>query len=190
MCQFKSAIVLHDEREKGGFRLLMSAWTESHSELCQVFKIKDGSRLTFARVEFSPASMDKAYLPEEYSLHIDEERTPEWFSEEMKTAVADKMRDYIKRIIIDGDVDLLMGGQFILAPTAKVACAKSVVINVMTGGYVGEMWGSANVGEMWGSANVGVMRESANVGEMWGSAKVGVMWGSANVGENNTTTKI
>lgn len=90
MCQFKSAIVLRDESLKGGFKLLLSPWTESHSELCTIFKLKDGSRLNFARVEFSPESMDKAYLPETYKLWIDEGRTPEWFTEEMNEAVSDR----------------------------------------------------------------------------------------------------
>jgi hypothetical protein len=141
MCQFKSAIVLKDESVKGGFRLLMSPWTESHSELCTIFKLKDGARLNFARVEFSPPSMDTAYLPETYKLKIDEERTPEWFSDEIKENVAAKMRDYIKSIIVAGDVELLVGGQFIIAPTAKIECAHSMVISAMCGGTLTAMWG-------------------------------------------------
>jgi hypothetical protein len=141
MCQFKSAIVVHDEKVKGGFRLLMSPWTESHSELFTIFKLKDGARLTFARVEFSPPSMDRAHLVDEYKLRIDEERTPKWFDDEIKECVTEKLRAYIKSIIVDGDVELLIGGQFVIAPNAKVACAHSMVINAIWGGTVSEIWG-------------------------------------------------
>ena len=133
--------MLKDAQEKGGFRLLMSPWTESHSELCTIFKIKDGARLTFARVEFSPPSMDAAHLVSGYKLKIDEERTPEWFSDEMKERVADKMRTYVKSLIVDGDVELLIGGQFVIAPGAKVACANAMVINAICGGTVSEIRG-------------------------------------------------
>jgi hypothetical protein len=141
VCQFKSAIVAKDESSKGGFRLLMSPWTESHSELVTIFKLHDGARLTFARVEFSPESMAKAHLVETYKLKIDEERTPEWFDCEMKEQVSEKLRAYIKSIIVSGDVDLLIGGQFIVAPGAKVASAHTMVINTICGGTVSEISG-------------------------------------------------
>ena len=141
MCQFKSAIVLRDEKEKGGFRLIMSPWTESHSELCRIFKIKDGARLSFARVEFSPSDTAFAYNPETYTLRIDEERTPVWFDFEMKEKVSEKMRAYIKSIIVDGDVDLLIGGQFIIAPGAKISCCHSMVLNAICGGTISNICG-------------------------------------------------
>jgi hypothetical protein len=151
MCNFKSAIVVKDGKVKGGFRLLLSPWTESHSELCRLFKLNDtaNARLYFARVEFSPPSMDKAHLVDEYKLRIDEERTPEWFSDEIKDAVTDKLRAYIKTIIVDGDVDLLLGGQFIIAPGARVASAHSMVINAICGGTVSEIRGGT-VSAIWG----------------------------------------
>jgi len=136
MCQFKSGIVLKSAKEKGGFRLIMSPWTESHSELITMFKLNDGKMLHFARVEFSPPNLDTAWQPDTYKLKIDEDRTPEWFDAEMKENVADKMRDYIKSIIVSGDVQLLIGGQFVIAPNAKIECAHTMVINAMCGGTV------------------------------------------------------
>ena len=141
MCNFKSGIVIQDLKEKGGFRLLMSPWTESHSELCDIYKVKDSARLTFARVEFSPPSMDVAHLVDGYKLRIDEERTPEWFTDEMKEKVSEKMRAYVKSMIVTGDVCLLIGGQFIIAPGAKVECAKAMIINAICGGTVSEICG-------------------------------------------------
>ena len=141
MCNFKSAIVLQDESVKGGFRLLMSPWTESHSELETIFKLKADARLSRAKVEFTPESMDKAYLPETYKLTIDQERTPDWFDGDMQEAVSEKMRDYVKSIIVSGNVELLIGGQFIIAPGAKVECAKAMVIAAICGGTVSEICG-------------------------------------------------
>jgi hypothetical protein len=141
MCQFKSAIVLRDKTAKGGFKLLLSPWTESHSELIIIHKLRDDGRLRFARVEFSPPSMDSAHLIEGYKLKIDEERTPEWFNSEMKDAVADKLRTYVKGMIVTGDVQLLIGGQFIVAPGAKIECAHSMVINAVCGGTISEVRG-------------------------------------------------
>ena len=150
MCNFKSAIVVKDAKEKGGFRLLLSPWTESHSELCQIFKLNDTAKakLYFARVEYSPPSMDRAHLIDGYKLRIDEERTPEWLDEEMKERVTVKLRAYVKNMIVDGDVDLLIGGQFIIAPGARVSCAKAMVINAICGGTVSEIWGGT-VSEIW-----------------------------------------
>jgi uncharacterized Zn-binding protein involved in type VI secretion len=141
MCQFKSGIVLQDEREKGGFKLLMSPWTESHSELITIHKLNDGKLLHFARVEFSPADLMTADKVETYKLKIDEDRTPAWFDDEMKESVTKKMEDYIKTIIVTGDVQLLIGGQFIVAAGANVECANNMVINALSGGTVNNISG-------------------------------------------------
>jgi len=181
MCQFKSAIVIRDATKKGGFQLLMSPWTEHHSELITIFKLKDDARLKFARVEFTPKCLSEAYLPETYSLRIDEERTPEWFDSEMKEAVANKMRSYIKSIIVSGDCQLLVGGQFIIAPTAKIEAAHSMVINVMCGGTLTAMWGGTltamrggTLTAMWGGT-LTAMR-GGTLTAMWGGTLT-AMWG-------------
>jgi hypothetical protein len=149
MCNFKSAIVVQDESVKGGFRLLMSPWTESHSELESIFKLKDGPRLTYAKVEFSPPFMDTAHKLETYVFKLDQERKPDWFTDEIKEHVTDKLSAYIKTIIVDGDVALLIGGQFIIAPSARVDLAHSMVINAICGGTVSAIWGGT-VSAIWG----------------------------------------
>ena len=202
MCKYKSAIVVLDKQHPKGFKVLLSPWTESHSDLCSIFKLNDeaNARLYFARIEFSPESLKTAHLVKTYKLHIDEERTPEWFSKDIKDGVTEHMLNYIRSIIVYGDVELLIGGQFVLAPNAKVACAKTCVINAMLGSSkvdamrdsskvdamrgsskVGEMYDSSNVGAMYGSSNVGAMCGSSKVGEMYDSSKVGAMCGSSNV---------
>ena len=190
MCEFKSGIVLRDESLKGGFKLLMSPWTESHSDLIQMYNLRDDSRLRFARVEFKPPTMDDADKPDTYKLRIDEDRCPEWFDDEMKESVSDRMRTYIKSIIIKNDVCLLIGGQFILSGKAKIETAKNCIITAMLdSSNVGEMRDSSNVGVMRDSSKVGEMRDSSNVGEMWDSSKVGVMLDSSNVGVMRDSSK-
>ncbi|HYB97500.1 MAG TPA: hypothetical protein VEC57_00005, partial [Candidatus Limnocylindrales bacterium] len=177
MCQFKSAIVLKDESAKGGFKLLMSPWTESHSELCVIHKLNDTAkaRLYFARVEFTPSSMDKAHLVDEYKLRIDEERTPEWFDDDMKVAVTDKLRAYIKSIIVEGDVQLLIGGQFIIAPGAKVESAHSMVINAICGGTVSAIRGGT-VSEICGGTVSAIC--GGTVSEIWGGTVSAIRGGT------------
>ena len=193
MCKFKSAIVVRDDASKGGFRLLMSPWTESHEDLVTYCKLKDNDafRINFARVEFSPSSMDKAHLVDEYKLRLDEDRAPDWWSDEIRDGVAAKMRDYIKSIIVTGNVGLLMGGQFILAPGAKVEASRAVVIAAMCGtSSVGTMSGTSSVGTMSGTSSVGKMLDTSSVGEMLDTSSVGMMRDTSSVGKMYGTSSV
>jgi len=201
MSQFKSAIVLKGPRNKGGFQLLMSPWTDSHSDLIAIHKLRDDGRLRFARVKFSPTSMATADKPETYALKIDEDRTPDWFSDEMRDAVAEKMRTYIRSIIITEPVDLLIGGQFILATGAKINTAKNCIIESMLANStvnamrdnstVNEMWDNSTVNVMLANSTVNEMRDNSTVNVMWANSKVNVMWANSkvNVMRDNSTVK-
>ncbi len=185
MCEFKSAIVLRDEQSKGGFRLLLSPWTEHHSELEIIYKLRDPktatARLNYAKVEFVPADMAFAYKPETYKLRIDEDRTPEWLDSEMQEKVADKMCNYIKSIIVSGDVQLLIGGQFIIAPGAKIESANCMVISAMCGGTLSDMRGGTlsdmrggTLSDMWGGTLSAMC--GGTLSDMWGGT-LSAMWG-------------
>ena len=174
MCNFKSAICVKDESVKRGFRLLFSPWTESHSDLCKIYKLAEtDKRIDMAKVEFSPPSMDTAHLVDGYKLKIDEERTPDWFDAEKQERVSDMLRAYVKSCIVSGDVDLLIGGQFIVAPGAKIACAREMVITAMCGGTLSEMWGGT-LSAMCGGT-LSAMR-GGTLSEMWGGT-LSAMWG-------------
>jgi hypothetical protein len=200
MCKFKSAIAVEDGKSKGGFRLLANQWTESHTDLIALFKLRDDARLRFARVEFYPDNEKDMATPAKYQLHIDEERTPDWFDQQKQDACAEQMRGWIKAMIVEGEAEILCGGAYILAEGAKVNTVKNAIIHVMMpksnvgvmwgSSNVGVMWGSSNVGVMWGSSKVGVMRGSSNVGEMRESSNVGEMWGSSNVGEMRESSNV
>ena len=142
----------------------MSPWTEHHHELETIFNLRD-TRENLAKVEFSPKSMDNAHLIETYSLRIDEDREPSWLTKEIKDAVTKEMTAYVKRMIVTGDVCLLIGGQFIIAPGARVECAHSMVINAICGGTVSEICGGT-VSEIRGGT-VSAIR-GGTVSEIWG----------------------
>ena len=180
MCKFMSAIVL---RPNGPVEVLRNAWTDSHDDLVELFNLRDNNREAFARVEFCPKKPDTMDQPDTYVLTIDEQRCPEWFDDDLKAKVSNRMRGWVKAMIVSGDVSMLCGGAYILAKGAKVECVKSALIHVMMpGSNVGVMWESSNVGSMRESSNVGVMLGSSKVGVMLGSSNVGVMWESSNVG--------
>jgi hypothetical protein len=191
MCQFKSAIVLRDAKNKGGFQLLLSPWTESHSDLITIHKLRDDGKLRFARVEFSPPTMETAHLLDGYILKIDEERTPDWFDDEMKVTVADKLRDYVKRMIVTGDVALLIGGQFIIAPNAKVECAKAMIINavlsggtvqaVESGGTVQAVLSGGTVQAVWSGGTVQRVESGGTVQAVLSGGTVQAVWSGGTV---------
>jgi hypothetical protein len=162
--------------------VLRNPWTDSHEDLVRLFKLVDKKEGAFARVEFRPAEVTDLATPGKYTLRIDEERMSPWFDADMQERVANQMRGWVKTMIIDGDVDLICGGAFILAAKAKVSTVKNCLIHVMLG--------SSSVGEMLGSSSVGEMRGSSSVGEMWGSSSVGVMWESSSVGVMRESSKV
>ena len=182
MCEFKSAIVLRDESRKGGCEVFLSPWTEHHSELMHMRGVKERARINCACVEFSPPSMADADKPQRYRLKIEEERCPDWFDDEMKEFVSGRMRDYIKSIIITGDVFLLIGGQFILTGAAKAELAKNCMIYAVMG--------SATLGTVCDNATLGTIGDNATLGTVCGSVKLGTVCGSATLGTVDPTVTI
>lgn len=98
MCRFKSALVLRDERVKGGFRLLMADDTDHHSVLMERHGLSD-SKVTaqYARVEFVPLPGEQLTQFAKYHFVLDEERTPRWWSEEIQDLVKEQMTEWLRR---------------------------------------------------------------------------------------------
>ena len=135
MCKFKSGIVLRSGK------LLHSNWTDSHEELVTLFNLKDHREGNFARVEFYPDKLEDYDKPDSYKLHIDEERTPDWFTEQKQEVAIKELRGIIRGMIIDKPVKLMLGGSYILAKGAEVSYANHCRIVVMCGGTLTEMRG-------------------------------------------------
>jgi hypothetical protein len=181
MCRFKSAIVVKDVKQKGGFRLLLSPWTDSHSDLIALHNLRDDGKLRFARIEYSPPDMSAAHRPETYKLKIDEERTPDWFDKDMKEAVTEKMQAHIKTLIVTGDVALLMGGQFIIAPGAKIGAVKNSFVVSVLDARIDSVYGSARIGYVYGSARIDSVSGSARIDSVYDSASIGYVSDSASI---------
>jgi hypothetical protein len=186
-----SAIAVEDGKEKNGFRLLRNAWTDSHSDLIEIFNLKDNDRLSFARVEFSPKDTKDIASPDAYQLTIDEGRCPAWFDAEKQEACANQMRGWVKAMIVTKDRKMLCGGAYIIAGTAKIGAVKNCYIPAILGSAnigdvygsanIGDVYGSANIGDVYDSANIGSVRDSANIGYVCDSAKIGYVYGSAKI---------
>ena len=129
-----SAIVVREPRNKSGFAIFRNPATDSHSTLIDFFKLRDDDRLRFARIEFSPPTVKQSADPESYSLSIDERRTPEWFDDEMKAAVAEKMRCFVRAMIATKETPFLLGGHWIVPKDIAVSVAENtrVVVNLGT----------------------------------------------------------
>jgi hypothetical protein len=144
MCNYKSAIVLKDESVKGGFKLLLSPWTESHSELCQIYKLNDkaSARLYFARVEYSPKDVTKPWELDGYKLRLDEERAPDWWNEHIAEDVAEKLRAHVETLIVNDEREILIGGHYIIGPKARIGLIKEAVIRgVAAGAHISDIRG-------------------------------------------------
>ncbi len=128
-----SAIVVREPRNKGGFNILRNAATDSHSDLIEYFQLRDDGKLRFARVEFSPPSDKDLASPEKYALRIDEERTPNWFDNEMKEAVAGRMRGWVKAMIATKDTPYLLGGHWIVPKGVEVKVGPFTVVTENSG---------------------------------------------------------
>jgi len=190
MCQFKSAIVVKDAKQKGGFRLLLSPWTDSHSDLIALHNLRDDGKLRFARIEYSPPDMSAAHRPETYKLKIDEARTPDWFDGDMKEAVTEKMDAHIKTLIVTGEVALLMGEQFIIAPGAKVGTVKNALVASVLDARIDSVYDSARICSVSGSASIDSVYDSARIGSVSGSASIGSVSGSALIGSVSDSARI
>ena len=117
--------------------------------------------------------MSTAHQVETYKFKIDEARTPAWFTSEMQESVQDRMSKYIASIIVSGEVSILMGGQFIIAPGAKVSNVKqALIMAVCDNATVSDVCGNATVSGVRGNATVSGVWDNATVSDVCDNAKI------------------
>jgi hypothetical protein len=168
MCQFKSAIVLREPRDKSGFALIHSFATDSHSELIAAHKLRDDGKLRFARVEFVPQTDDWTDL-KKYKLKIDEERTPDWFDKDMQEAVAEKMLGIVQSMIVPKEADYLLGGSWIIPQDREVHVGPNTLV-VRNSGTVTDNYGTVTRNSGTVTRNSGtVTRNSGTVTRNYGT---------------------
>ena len=144
MCQLKSAIILKD-------RIFIPEY-DSHSDMLRELNIKDdylGASKKFVRAELSPTNGDVFSDIDSWYFKVDQDITPEWFSEdEYKPRMVEAVKEWAKTHIhigIDG-----------------------LKINSGTNHYIKdckdvEIYGSATVEYICGSATVEYICDSATV---------------------------
>ena len=182
MCQFMASIILPDESRKGGYQIFRNAWTDSHEDLIRLYNLQDNKEGTFARIEFRPADDADMDKPEKYLLKIDQESTPAWLTTEMQGACAEQMRGWVKSMLITGGVDLLCGGAYIVAGSAKINTVKNTIVHVCMGSAkIGSVCGSAQIDRVCGSAQIDSVCGSAKIGSVCGSAQIDSVFGSAQI---------
>ncbi|MDE6435757.1 MAG: hypothetical protein K2L07_16225 [Lachnospiraceae bacterium] len=101
MCQFKSGIILK------GKVVLAPEGNESHSDLLESLGIKDthmNATKIFVRAELIPKDGNKYTDISEWNYRVDQDIVPDWYEEdpgryeqEFRDAVAEYMKEYIKK---------------------------------------------------------------------------------------------
>ena len=144
MCKLKSAIILKD-------KIFMPDY-DSHSEMLNELGIKDdylGASKKFVRAELSPIDDDVFSDVDGWQFKVDQDITPEWFSEEeYKPKMVDAVKEWAKTHIHIGVNGLkIESGQNHYIKNCKDA----------------EIYGNATVKYICGSATVENICDSATV---------------------------
>jgi hypothetical protein len=184
VCKFLSAIVTRD-----GSVFCDPEHTDSHEDLIASLGLNDIDRREsadvvrhFVRVEFTSETLCD---PDSYSLVLDDNR-PVWWTDEMESGVAEHLRGLVRRMIVSGNRDVLLGGCWILVGGANVKEAiNSRVVVVYGDGVIGVLYGSSRVGMLRDSSQVGVLNGSSRVDALYGSSRVGMLRDSSQVGVLN-----
>jgi len=196
MCRFLSALVL-----RSGDIICDPEHTDSHEHLIEAHGLSDRGLDAFVRVEFIPVDQNFVDVSS-YKLVVDEPGRPDWFESALEERIIESLRDRVRRMIVEDERRLLLGGCWILGPHAVVRVVVNARIYCMVGdSQVGELRGNSQVGVLWENSQVGVLRENSQVGELrensqvgelwenskvgvlWENSKVGVLWGNSQVGE-------
>ena len=175
MCKFYSAILT-----KNG-DLFHNPFTTSHEDIIDEFNLNDNMRDNFIRLEFVPKR--KMFEIDFYELKVDESITPEWFDENMKEIIINRLKNIIKSLIISDDVKLLNGRCAILVGSSNLRKVKnSIIYSMWENSKVGELRENSEVGVLRENSEVGVLRENSKVGELRENSKVGVLRENSKVG--------
>ena len=153
MCKLKSAIILKD-------RIFMPDY-DSHSEMLDELGIKDdylGASKKFVRAELSPTDDDVFSDIDSWYFNVDQDITPEWFSEEVyKPKMVEAVKEWAKTHIhigIDG-LKIEAGINHYIKDCRDVEVCENATVKWV--------YGNATVNEVCGNATVNEVCENATV---------------------------
>ena len=176
MCKFLSAIVSRDE-------IYHRDEIDSHELLERSLGMTATARKEreFVRVEFSPDADNDLADISKYKLRVDQETTPDWWAER-SNYVEEYLREVVKKKIITGYRDLILGGCWIVANGAKVStvvqsriiavCAGGTVQEVCAGGMVQKVWAGGMVQKVCAGGTVQKVCAGGTVQEVWAGGTV------------------
>ena len=189
MCKLKSAIILKD-------RIFIPEY-DSHSEMLCELGIKDdylGASKKFVRAELSPTDGDAFSDINGWYFNVDQDITPEWFSEEeYKPKMIEVVKEWAKSHIHTGINGLRIdagknhyikdcrGVEICDSATVEYICGSATVEYICDSATVEHICDSATVKNIYGSATVKNICDSATVKNICGSATVKNIYGSATV---------
>lgn len=177
MCNFFSALVL-----KNG-DIVWNEMTDSHRDLIELAGLSDDhtDRSAFASVEYAPHwRYDNI---NQYVLHIENERKPEWWTEKLAAQTEKKCRAIVEKRIISYNRKILLGGPWILTGDATVERARNArIIAMYNQSKIGTLYDSSQVGSLYHSSRVGTLYDSSRVRTLYDSSQVGTLYDFSCVG--------
>ena len=149
MCYFLSALILPSSEI-----VCDPEHTDSHEDLIDSRGLSDSGRGEFVRVAFVPPNHESFSDPATYTLRVDNDVRPEWFTEALERHVTVMLRDRISRMIVLNERKILLGGCWIAGKTARIAKLQGGKIVILAGGMVNEVWAGGRVNEVWDGGRV------------------------------------
>jgi hypothetical protein len=169
---------------------------DSHEDIIKQAKLDDSKPkelLTFCRVEITPKDNDIFnHNISNWVLKVDEERTPDWWSDKQEKMCLLK----VKSILADKSI-FLIGGEYEeinedirFVKDVKIKILKGTVQEVYDGGTVQKVWGGGTVQKVYDGGTVqkvydgGTVQEVCDGGtvqKVWGGGTVQKVWGGGTV---------
>jgi hypothetical protein len=164
--------------------------TDSHEDLLKKYKIRDGYNQLgkFCRVEYIPTDLKKITDFSTWKLIVDEKIKPGWLDEDR---IKSSLNERVKRMFVDEEIDILLGGCWILLSNAHVKTVKNACIKYMLGkSKVGSMHDSSRVLAMRDSSKVDSMHDSSRVLAMFDLSNVFTMYDLSSIGYMRNSSKV
>ena len=180
MCKLKSAIILKD-------RIFIPEY-DSHSDMLNELGIVDdylGASKKFVRAELSPKDNDIFSEIESWVFNVDQDITPEWFSEEeYKPKMVEAVKEWAKTHIHIGinGLKIESGKNHYIKDCKDVEIYGNATVEYIYGNATVEnIYGNATVEYIYGNATVEYICGNATVEYICGNATVENIYGNATV---------
>jgi len=177
MCKFFSCIALKN-------KFVFSPGINSHEDLIDFYQLDDKTQdPDFVRIEFLPPDSKHIINIEKWSLSIDQDLLPKWFTLKKKESLYQALKKFmLSRIIVDNR-KLLLNGPWILCKNTNISMVKNVFIYAMCdNSEIGSMCGNSEIGSMHNDSKIVLMRDNSEIELMYDNSVVELMCGNSEIG--------